>query len=431
MFRKEVNEKSPLRILESSTREGLGPGNLGVVMARAGVGKTAFLVQVGLDDAMRERSVLHIGLGQDIEHVQSWYDALFDDLVQANGLEDAAQVRALINRHRLIQTYSDGSSPNERLQEVVSLFKDKLDFTPGVILMDGFDWEHGSVVATAAEIGAVKSIAKRLGAELWMTAQTHREGTSKHPEKIPTPCADFKDLIDLAVFLEPEGTHVSVRLLKDHDEDKPSETHLQLDTDTLRLVSDQSADVANKLPAKSCTLLSGGAAGAEACFGEAAERWGLDEVHFTFAGRESTRPRGAVELTEEELERGAVSEAYVQAQLHRSFPKTEKFQRLLKSIWHQVATAGDVFVVGELQDDKTVKGGTGWGAELARHFHKRLHVYDQKQESWFHWNGEDWDRVETPRIQKRRVCGTGTRELTDAGRKAVAALFEQSFGASV
>ena len=55
MYRKEVNERSPLRLLEKSIHGGLGPGNLGVVLARAGVGKTAFLVQLGLDDLLRER----------------------------------------------------------------------------------------------------------------------------------------------------------------------------------------------------------------------------------------------------------------------------------------------------------------------------------------------------------------------------------------
>ena len=38
-YGKEVNEHSPLRILEASIHGGLGQGNLGVVMARAGVGK--------------------------------------------------------------------------------------------------------------------------------------------------------------------------------------------------------------------------------------------------------------------------------------------------------------------------------------------------------------------------------------------------------
>jgi len=428
MFRKEVNEQSPLRILDSTTSGGLGAGKLGVVMARAGVGKTAFLVQVGLDDAMRERPVLHVGLGQDIEHIQSWYDALFEDLVQLNGLDEPSQVRALVNKNRLIQTYADADAPHERLDDVVRLFSEKLDFSPSVILIDGFDWESGSVVTRAAQIGALKIIAKRLGAELWMSAQTHREETPERPRSVMEPCTSSSELIDVAVFLEPEGTHVSVRLVKDHDETRPADTHLHLDSDTMRLVSDAAADVTQNLPAGSFTLLSGGAAGTEAFFGEAAERHGLDEVHFTFPGRESSRARGVVELTRDELERGAVSEAYVQAQLHRSFPKTEKFQKLLKSIWHQVATAGEVFVVGQLQDDQTVKGGTGWGAELARHFHKRLHVFDQNQEQWFHWNDGAWQKVETPRIQKTRFCGTGTRDLSDVGRAAINKLFENSFG---
>jgi replicative DNA helicase len=97
MLRKEVNEKSPLRILESSTRGGLGPGKLGVVMARAGVGKTAFLVQIGLDDAMRERPVLHVALRQELDHVRSWYDALFDDLGLVS-LDDSENSRLMI-RH--------------------------------------------------------------------------------------------------------------------------------------------------------------------------------------------------------------------------------------------------------------------------------------------------------------------------------------------
>ena len=69
MYTKEVNEQSPLRILEKSIHGGLGKGNLGVVMARAGVGKTACLVQIALDDLLRGRDVLHVALGQTVEHV--------------------------------------------------------------------------------------------------------------------------------------------------------------------------------------------------------------------------------------------------------------------------------------------------------------------------------------------------------------------------
>jgi KaiC/GvpD/RAD55 family RecA-like ATPase len=425
----QVSENSPIRILERCCKGGLGTGELGVVMARAGVGKTAFLVQLGLDDAMREQPVLHVALGQDLEHVQSWYDALFEDLARAVNLEDREQVRALVNKNRVIQALADTGLSHDHLDDIVALYG-RAQFTPAVILIDGWDWERGTVDERASELEAFKRIATRLGAVVWLSAQTHREGTPAHPLELTAPCAAHAALIDVAVFLEPEGTHVTVRLLKDHDSKEPADTPLHLHTDTMRLVDDKAAgpDTQIKLPARSFTLLSGGAKGAEATFGAAAERWGLDEIHFSFAGRETNRQRGVVELSETELERGSVSEAYVEAQLHRAFPDTTLFQRLLKSIWHQVSTAGEVFVIGEILEDDTVKGGTGWGAELAKHLHKPLHVYDQTKNYWFRWTGDGWTEVEAPRILRTRFTGAGTRFLGDTGRQAIADLFERSFG---
>ena len=121
MYADQVSENSPIRILERCCRGGLALGELGVVMARAGVGKTAFLVQVGLDAAMRKQPVLHVALGQDLEHVQSWYDALFDDLAQTTSLEDREQVRLDVNAHRVIQASADTAFGHERL-DVVAVY---------------------------------------------------------------------------------------------------------------------------------------------------------------------------------------------------------------------------------------------------------------------------------------------------------------------
>ena len=423
----QVNENSPLRILERCCQEGLGEGELGVVMARAGVGKTAFLVQIGLDHALRGNSVLHVALGQDLEHVRSWYDALFEDLADTTALDDRDAVRAGVDTHRIIQAYSDASFPHERLDDLVALYG-QTGFKPDVIMVDGLDWEGGEVVERAAELGALKQIARRLGAVLWIAAQTHRDQTPAHPTLVPPPCAQYEALINLAVFLEPEGTHVGVRLLKDHARDATAETHLQLHPDTMRLVRDETATGVVRLPASAYTLLSGGARGAETIFGETAERFGAGETTVSFAGRDTERQRGLVELTPTELQRGAVSEAYITAQRHRSFPETPAFQTLLQSIWHQVATAGEVFVVGEVLEDDTVKGGTGWGAELAKHLRKRLFVFDQKREQWLTWGDGTWAPVDPPRIERTRFTGTGTRFLSDAGRQAIEDLFERSFG---
>ena len=428
MYRKEVNAQSPLRILDKSIHGGLGPGNLGVVMARAGVGKTAFLVQVTLDDLMRERPVLHVALEQTVEHVQSWYDALFDDLAARTDLQDAEGVRAMLGQNRIIQSFTDHDIWPARLEKAVEMFKSHLDFKPATIVVDGYNWSAHSVAENAAMIGAFKAQAKLLGAELWISAQTHREVDLAGG--LTPPWDEYQGLIDVALFLEPRNHHVSLRLLKDHDHPEPAPTHLVLHSDTLRIVpeSEEREKSAVDMPPSAYTLLSGGAKGAEAEFGACAERWGLAELNFSFEGRNPARTRGVVRLTEDELAEGAVSSRYLEAHMHRSYPQTPLFQKTLQTIWHQVNTASEVYTVGTILDDKTVKGGTGWAAELARHWKKPVHVFDQERKGWYTWDGHDWVEEEPPTIQGRRFTGTGTRYLNEDGQAAIQALFERSFG---
>ena len=54
-------------------------------------------------------------------------------------------------------------------------------------------------------------------------------------------------------------------------------------------------------------LFSGGAQGAEAGFGAAAERAGIEEVNFSFEGHKPVRTRGLRVLNHEELHAGEVS----------------------------------------------------------------------------------------------------------------------------
>jgi hypothetical protein len=111
-----------------------------------------------------------------------------------------------------------------------------------------------------------------------------------------------------------------------------------------------------------CVLFSGAANGAEAAFGEAAERYGVDEVNFTFEGHNDARRRGIRVLTHEELRHGDL--AYVGRLMNRHYQETPLFRKVLQSIWHQVNSGQEIYVVGHILDDGTVKGGTGWGAEF-------------------------------------------------------------------
>ncbi len=176
-----------------------------------------------------------------------------------------------------------------------------------------------------------------------------------------------------------------------------------------------------------CILFSGAAQGAEAAFGAAAERHGLEEVHFTFEGHNATRTRGMRVLTQAELKQGDVSLAYVSRLMHRAFRDTPLFRKVLQCIWHQVNHGQEIYVVGQILEDGTVKGGTGWGAEFAKLCNKPLFVFAQDQDHWFHWRGEAWEEDAAPRITHPQFAGTGTRFLQENGLRAINALFERSF----
>ena len=181
------------------------------------------------------------------------------------------------------------------------------------------------------------------------------------------------------------------------------------------------------MKAEECILFSGAANGAEAAFGAAAQRHGVAEVNFTFEGHNDARTRGIRVLTEPELKQGDVNLHYVSRLMHREYRDTRLFRRVLQSIWHQVNNGLEVFVVGRILDDGTVKGGTGWGAEFAKLCNKPLYVFDQLHGHWRRWNGDEWEETASPTITQPRFTGTGTRFLEQGGARAIDDLFARSF----
>lgn len=176
-------------------------------------------------------------------------------------------------------------------------------------------------------------------------------------------------------------------------------------------------------------LFSGGAGGTEAEFGANAERFGIEEVNFSFEGHNHVRTRGLRILNHEELAGGDVSLAYVSKLMHRRYSEGSAFRKVLQTIWYQINQGQEIFVVGEILDDNTVTGGTGWGAEFAKLCNKPLHVYDQTRQTWHKWMGTEWAKVAEDEVRVGHIhfTGTGSRNITDAGAKAIRELFDRSF----
>jgi hypothetical protein len=230
---KELNERSPLRLLEQSIQGGLGRGNLGVVVAQRGVGKTAFLVGVALDDLMRGRKVLHVALDEPVDKIRDYYDEIFMDLARSMKLENIGSERVAVERNRNIHTYIGKTFSILKLREAIEFLRTYMHFDPAALIIEGFDFENASL----EDIAALRQVAREIDGELWMSAITHRQ-SPKNNRGIPEPVAHLETAIDVILSMQHSGAAVHLHLLKDHNNPEVSDSHVALDPTTLLLVQE-------------------------------------------------------------------------------------------------------------------------------------------------------------------------------------------------
>ena len=221
-----LNARSPMRLLEKGLHGGVGTGNLGLVIAGPGVGKTAFLVGVALDSLLRGGQVLHVSLDHTVSHVRAYYDTLFEQLASSAHLEDEAVTHAEIDRRRSIRAYPMASFSASKLREAVKI-ESEAGSTPTLVVVEGFDFDH----AAPDEVADFKRLSEELGCEMWHSASCPGETVSE----LPGPVAAVQDALGVIVALEPDGEQVALRALKDHDNTDLSALHVHLDSRTLLL----------------------------------------------------------------------------------------------------------------------------------------------------------------------------------------------------
>ena len=228
MYRRFLTARSPLRLLEKGLHGGLGQGNLGLVVAGPGVGKTSFLVGVALDELLRNKPVLHVAMDHNVQHVRDYYDTVFEELANTTKLdENHVAVRAEIDRLRRIRVYPHGSFDAKRLREALAL-EAELGLRPELVVVDGLDVAQ----RTPAEIEEFATAARETGAEVWMGATV----ASERIPKLPTELQAFERSFGVILALEPGNGSVGLRALKDHDSTDVSALHVALDPKTLLLV---------------------------------------------------------------------------------------------------------------------------------------------------------------------------------------------------
>jgi hypothetical protein len=229
MIKHELNDRSPLRILERSTHGGLGKGNIGGITARQGVGKTACLVHIATDQLLQGKQVIHVSFATNPTHIVDWYEDIFREIAEKFGLDSAMTVHDEMIRHRIIMNFNQASI---RLPQVIGSLRSMIrdgHFAADSIVVDAYDFS----AVTREELQQVKGFAAEQGLEIWFSVSLGYDQPCYDPAGIPDLLKDLIDAFSILICLRPEEKHIHLQLVKDHDAAVLEDMHLNLDPKTL------------------------------------------------------------------------------------------------------------------------------------------------------------------------------------------------------
>ena len=223
----------PLGVLEKTSHKGLGKGHLGVLIARAGVGKTACLIHIALSKLFRDQKLVHISLENAPEKVSSYYDVIFSDLLQSLGTSHLAEMRALIQQNRMILSFLNQSFEIRRLRENLANLAQRIQFVPETLIVDGIDFSKVSEDL----LEEFQEIARTSQVEIWFSALSHKHIADTNERGIPYPCNHVDHLFSIILQLEPSQSGILLKLLKDHENPIAAEAHVRLDPQTFMVTA--------------------------------------------------------------------------------------------------------------------------------------------------------------------------------------------------
>jgi hypothetical protein len=207
MDREDLITSNPLRVLGLDNKAEEGRHSLGLVMARAGLGKTAILVQIALDSMLRGNRVLHVSIGESIEKTRDRYDEILSLMVE--GLSEEA--RTEVARRRMIMTFKENVFSRPMLEERLKDLIQQEIFQPDCLIIDGYNFDGNGRQA----MEDLKVLMADLGiAVIWFSAVCHREDERVSADGVPAPCHAIDDLFEVVLVIKPHGDHIHLDILK-------------------------------------------------------------------------------------------------------------------------------------------------------------------------------------------------------------------------
>jgi len=105
MEKKDLIEYSPVQYFEKVS-PALKDGEMGLVTAKKGLGKTSVLVQFGLDSLIKDKATVHVSFDQHSSNVISWYSSVLAEITKKKNISNLSEISEDIVRNRTILNFN-------------------------------------------------------------------------------------------------------------------------------------------------------------------------------------------------------------------------------------------------------------------------------------------------------------------------------------
>ena len=212
MGKENLVSSNPLRALGLEKEDSANGRRVGLVMARAGLGKTAILVQIAMDSMLRDNRVLHVAIGEGVEKTSNWYTDILNLMNQEEKIDDFQEVVDEVLKNRMIMTFKENSFSAATLEERMTDLAQQGVFKADCLVVDGFDFTDAGSASALEELKAFMD--KNELKMIWFSAVSHRDDDRVSENGVPAPCHEVDAVFDTVLLISPEDNDMKLKALK-------------------------------------------------------------------------------------------------------------------------------------------------------------------------------------------------------------------------
>lgn len=232
---------------------------------------------------------------------------------------------------------------------------------------------------------------------------THNQDKSKWKTEFPRLLMEVRDELRKSQNVSSQDNTTQ------NDNSDQSQSSTPVDTNK------QSSTNKTTVNPETALFYSGGAVGSDTEWGNVAQKYGFDMIHYTVDDYDKLSDDDKKQVEEQYKE--------IVERLQRKQLSADSYSgKLVRRDMLQANSADSILAIGHLGKNGHVDGGTAYATERGIIRGIPVYLFDQDDNHWKTYDGEKFINCEQPNLT-RHAALIGTRQITDTGKRAIQNVF--------